>query len=118
MLVIQVLIIVVIVALALRVLLSTGPRSLALRRVLLALLGLFAVLSVLVPEVWTELAELVGVGRGTDLLLYGVTVAFLGYVTTSYLRFRALEATVTRLARRIALDEAPHPPRREGTGDK
>ena len=117
MLAIQVLIILAIVLLAVRFLPSTGQRSQAVRRVLLALLGLFAVFSVLFPETWTRLAELVGVGRGTDLLLYGLTIAFLGYVATSYVRFRALESTVTKLARRIALDEAP-PARPAAQGER
>ena len=47
------------------------------------------------------------IGRGADLILYGLVVAFLGFVVTTYKRFRAMETRYTRLARRIALDEAP-----------
>lgn len=112
MLLIQLVIVAAILLVALRFILSTGQRSQAVRRVLLLLLGVFAVLSVLFPESWTTVAQWLGVGRGTDLLLYGMVIAFLGYVATSYVRFRSLEATVTRLARRIALDEAP-PHRKE-----
>ncbi|WP_225753641.1 DUF2304 domain-containing protein [Actinotalea sp. Marseille-Q4924] len=83
-----------------------GSRHQALRRV--ALLGFiaFAAASVLFPDVWNALARIVGVGRGTDLLLYVLIIAFLGYMATSYLRFREMESQVTQLARRIALDEA------------
>jgi hypothetical protein len=105
-LLIQVIIITAIVVVGVRFLFSSGQRTQAARRILLALLGVFAVLSVLFPEVWTRLAEALGVGRGTDLLLYALTIAFLGYVATSYRRERALEANVTKLARRVALDEA------------
>ena len=82
-----------------------GARHLALRRVALIVFVLFAVASVLFPDVWNTLANLVGVGRGTDLLLYVLIIVFLGFMATSYLRFRGLEFQITQLARRIALDE-------------
>ena len=87
-----------------------GARHLALRRVALIAFVLFAVASVLFPDVWNALAHVVGVGRGTDLLLYVLIVVFLGYITTSYLRFRGLEIQITQLSRRIALDEVGRSP--------
>ena len=83
-----------------------GARHVALRRIGLLVFALFAITSVLFPDLWNWLAKLLGVGRGTDLLLYALVLAFLGYVSTSYQRFRGLETQITRLARRIALDEA------------
>ncbi|HEY3548186.1 MAG TPA: DUF2304 domain-containing protein [Propionicimonas sp.] len=83
-----------------------GARHVALRRIGLLVFSLFAITSVLFPDLWNWLARLLGVGRGTDLLLYALVLAFLGYVATSYQRFRGLETQITRLARRIALDEA------------
>ena len=76
-----------------------------MRRVALIVFVLFAVASVLFPDVWNALAKLVGVGRGTDLLLYVLIIVFLGFMATSYMRFRGLEFQITQLARRIALDE-------------
>ena len=84
-----------------------GARHLAIRRLCLLAFTGFAALSVLLPELWTQVAQRIGVGRGTDLLLYGLIVAFLGYVATSYLRFQDLQRQVTLLSRRLALDEAP-----------
>ena len=46
-----------------------------------------------------------GVGRGTDVVLYALVVAFLSFAGTTYVRFRDMETNYTRLARRIALDE-------------
>jgi hypothetical protein len=83
-----------------------GARHVALRRIGLLVFSLFAITSVVFPDLWNWLAQLLGVGRGTDLLLYALVLAFLGYVATSYQRFRGLETQITRLARRIALDEA------------
>lgn len=86
-----------------------GARHTAIRRLLLvAFVGGVGV-SVIFPQLWTMAAELLGVGRGTDLLLYATIVAFLGFVATSYLRFRDMQRQITTLTRRIALDEAHTP---------
>lgn len=104
---IQILLVVVIVAGGLSLLRAPGgARNQALRRLgVLALAG-FAVVTVLAPTTMTRLAGLVGVGRGTDLLLYGLAVAFFGYTVTSYRRNRVFEEQMTALARGIALAEA------------
>ena len=83
-----------------------GARHQAIRRLLLLAFVLLAGASLLVPQLWTTAAELLGVGRGTDLLLYLTIVTFLGFVATSYLRFRDLQRQITAMARRLALDEA------------
>ena len=84
----------------------SGARHLALRRIAIAGFAALAVLSVLFPDAWNAAARLVGVGRGTDLLLYGTIVVFLLYMVTTYRRFRAMETQITLLARRVAIDEA------------
>lgn len=109
---IQVLLIVVVVAVAARLFRSRGARSQAVRRLGLLLFAAFAVVSILFPTVWNRLAVVAGVGRGTDMVLYALVVAFLSFTVTTYLRFRDFEARYTRLARRLALDEvrgAPAP---------
>lgn len=93
----------VVVVLSLRA--PAGARHLAVRRVAVTGFAALAALSVLFPDAWNAAAEIVGVGRGTDLLLYGLIVVFLGYLVTSYRRFRDLESQITELARRLALDE-------------
>lgn len=103
---IQVLLIVVVLAVAARLFRSRGERSQALRRLGLVLFAAFAVVSILLPNVWNKIATIVGVSRGTDVVLYGLVVAFLSFTVTTYLRFRDMETRYTRLARRIALDEA------------
>jgi small membrane protein len=105
---IQILLIAAVLAIAWRLLIGSGQRTQALRRLgLLFLLGL-VIYSIIDPSnTWTNLATTLGVGRGADLILYGLVVAFLGFVVTTYKRFRDMEIRYTRLARRIALDEAP-----------
>ena len=115
---IQVLLIAVVVAVAARLFRSGGARSQAVRRLGLLLFAGFAVFSILVPGVWNRIAQLVGVGRGTDMVLYALVVAFLSYVVTTYLRFRDFEVRYTRLARRLALDEAARDFPRGGHGKR
>ncbi|MEW1958976.1 DUF2304 domain-containing protein [Kineococcus sp. NPDC059986] len=110
MLAIQVLLIAVVLVVGAVLVRSTAnARHQAVRRLLLAALVALAVASILVPTAVTSVANLVGVGRGADLLLYGLVIAFLGFVVSSYRRARHLEETVTELARRLALDEALTP---------
>jgi hypothetical protein len=107
---IQVLLIVVVLVVGVVLVRSTaGARHQAIRRLLLGALVALAVASILVPGAVTDVANAVGVGRGADLLLYGLVIAFLGFVVSSYRRSRHLEETITQLARRLALDEAVTP---------
>jgi hypothetical protein len=109
-LLIQVVLIAVVAVVVTTLFRSRGARSQAIRRVGLLLFGVFAAVSILFPSVWNRIAVTLGVGRGTDMVLYALVVAFLSYVVTSYLRFRDLETRYTKLARRVALDEAGRPP--------
>ena len=88
---------------------TADGRPQAVRRLLLLLLVLMAVTSILVPRAVTTVAAWLGVGRGTDLVLYGTVVALLGFMASSYRRARSLEARLAQLTRRLALDEAGVP---------
>ncbi|HEX2704476.1 MAG TPA: DUF2304 domain-containing protein, partial [Candidatus Lustribacter sp.] len=103
-LLIQVVLITGVLVLAARVIIGRSARTQAFRRLWLVVLAGLAIWSILFPSVWTRMAGVVGVGRGTDLVLYALVVAFLSFTVTTYLRFRELEARYTTLARRIALD--------------
>ena len=61
------------------------------------------------PEDLTKVANFVGVGRGTDLLLYGLVVAFMFTTLSSYIRFREQELRYARLARAVALQNSVKP---------
>jgi hypothetical protein len=88
---------------------GVNARHMAIRRIFLVLFAFIAALSVIFPEILSAVAHFFGVGRGTDLVLYGFIVAFLIYTATTFQRFRQMESTMTKLARRIALDEAGKP---------
>jgi hypothetical protein len=106
---IQLVLIAVVILTLFRLLRARGARPQALRRLGLMLFAAFAVVSILFPSVWNQIARIVGVGRGTDMVLYALVVAFLSFTLTTYLRFRDLETRYTTLARRLALDEAAPP---------
>jgi hypothetical protein len=63
-------------------------------------------ISVLFPNALTRVAELVGVGRGADLLLYVLVVTFMLVSVVLFRRIGALERRYTALARAVAVAEA------------
>jgi hypothetical protein len=99
----QILAVAAVAVIAFFVLRGGGARHQAVRRILLVLFVIGAGVSVFFPQVLTWLANLVGIGRGTDLLLYVMVIVFLGFAATSYRRSRQLETQITELSRKIAL---------------
>jgi hypothetical protein len=80
-----------------------GARLQAMRRVFLLLFVVGAASSVFFPQVWTLAANLLGIGRGADLLVYLLVLTFVGFVASTYRRFRQQERDITTLARALAL---------------
>ena len=62
--------------------------------------------AVLSPDTVTEVAGFVGIGRGTDLVLYVLCVAFLFVTIGLHLRLSEMHDRYVELARRLALHEA------------
>ena len=81
----------------------------AIRRLAAVAFFLFAAVSILVPDLVTQVARVLGIGRGTDLVLYALVVVFMVTQYTSAQRRRVEENNVTRLARHIAIAEAEKP---------
>lgn len=84
---------------------GSNARHLAIRRIMLVLFACIAALSIFFPGMLSSVARFFGIGRGTDLVLYGLIVSFLVYMATTYQRFRSMETTLTKLSRRIAIDD-------------
>ncbi len=90
-------------------LLLRGKRSalgLLMRRSLALGAILVGVVAVLFPGLVTEAANAVGVGRGTDLVLYLLCVTFLFVTIAQNLRMTGLQDRMVELARKQALLEA------------
>lgn len=83
-----------------------GARPLAIRRLTYGVLLMGAILAVLFPQWLSQLARWVGVGRGTDLLLYGVVLVFISHSMASKSRHAATDQRLTLLARQMAINEA------------
>ncbi|CCH77452.1 conserved membrane hypothetical protein [Nostocoides japonicum T1-X7] len=71
-------------------------------------IGLFvlAVISIVAPGITQRAATFLGVGRGTDLLLYGLVVVFTLTSMGLYFRLRESDERLRRLVRSIAINEA------------
>jgi hypothetical protein len=102
-------IVVIVVALALILSVMTGQQTHAARawkKIALVLLGVAMVVAVLFPESTNMVANAVGVGRGADLLLYVLTLAFISYALNNYLHSQRDKDVTYRLARKVALIDA------------
>jgi small membrane protein len=62
--------------------------------------------AVLFPELVSDLATLLGVGRGTDLLLYVMTIMLLTVTLTGYTEKKRAEHREARMVQALALLEA------------
>jgi len=81
-------------------------RGQARRKILAVLTVVAGVLAVLFPGILQAVADLVGVGRGSDLLLYLLAVVLIYLVGSTSVRFREQEARLVSLSREVALAEA------------
>ena len=81
-------------------------RGQARRKIVAGLTVVAGVLSVVFPGLLQDLADLTGVTRGTDLLLYALAVVIIYLVGSVSVRFREQESRLTRLTREVALTEA------------
>lgn len=65
-----------------------------------------SVAAILWPNTTRSVANAIGIGRGADLVMYcGLLATTIGFFLL-YLRFRQLEANITKLVRHIAIQEA------------
>lgn len=105
--VIQVLLIVALVLLMVGLLNQRpGARPLAIRRLSYGLMLIAAIAAVIFPEWLGWIAGLVGVGRGTDLLLYGFVLVFISHSMASKSKHAAEDQRFTMLARKVAISNA------------
>jgi hypothetical protein len=81
-------------------------RGQARRKILAGLTIVVGVLAVIFPGLAQWGADLVGVVRGTDLLLYVLALVLIYLVGSTSVRFREQETRLVRLARQVALAEA------------
>ena len=76
------------------------PKTLSLAG---AVVWLLATLFILRPELTMRVADLLGIGRGADLVLYVFVIFFILVSFYFYGRFRVLESQMTEVVRHIAI---------------
>lgn len=104
---IQILLVLAVVALLFLFVRSSGAVYVqASKRIALVLFALANIYAVMRPDDLTTVARLLGVGRGTDLVLYALVVAFMAGMFSFYQRFRIVDRRYTELARTVAIREA------------
>lgn len=81
-------------------------RAVAWTMLLVCVFGEFLVLA---PDVSNDIAHILGVGRGADLILYCFIVVSLGLILNLHLRLHAMNEDTTALARTIAMLTARPP---------
>ena len=94
-----------------------GVRVQAGKRVALVAFAVLNVYAVLRPDDVTWVANRLGVGRGTDLVLYALVAAFVFGMLNFYLRYREMDRRFTELARTLAIREAEIVNRERGVLD-
>jgi len=82
---------------------SIGSRSKAVRTILLFSFPSVIGFSILFPQVWQSMADVLGVDRGVDLLLYVTVLTLITYIGYSFGKFRYLEKRIATLVRELAL---------------
>jgi hypothetical protein len=74
-----------------------------------------AAVAIAVPNLVQKVAELLGIGRGADVVLYLFVLAFLWVSFFFYSRCLRLEREITDLTRHLAIRDATRVPRPEDT---
>jgi small membrane protein len=78
------------------------------------LLSAVAIYFIWNPGVTTLLARILGIGRGADLMMYFFFVFVIFQLIVLHVKQRSQMMALTQLARRIAIDEARVPEKRDG----
>jgi len=75
-----------------------------LDRIVYLVCAAVGIVLVIDPKLSSDIANLLGIGRGADLLFYLFIIASLFYAVATRLRLRRIERQITQLVRQNALD--------------
>ena len=84
---------------------SIGSRSKAIRTLLLFAFPSMVGYSILFPETWQSIANILGIDQGADLLLYITVLTLVTYIGYSFAKFRYLEKRIAVLVQVISLKQ-------------
>ena len=84
-------------------------RSIFLDRLIVLLIGMVGIIAIMFPQLTVRVANVLGVGRGTDLTIYlGLTGLSFVYLLL-YSKLRTLESRLTDLARFETIAHSQNP---------
>ena len=105
--IIQGLLVLVAVVLLAKVAASDASHTIKAGQKLIAvLLVVLMVVAVMYPELVSMIAQSVGIGRGTDLLIYALCCVCLWYGFSRYANVQRERVVIDRIARRVAINDA------------
>lgn len=78
-----------------------------------AFIWLAATVAILRPELTIRVAGFLGIGRGADLVLYFLVIAYLISIFYIYQRFQKMESKISELVRYITLQNVHEPQTRD-----
>ena len=67
-------------------------------------------LIVWVPSVTTSLAQILGIGRGADLIIYSAIIIIFYLIFRIYVKFEDMERQITQIVQTVALKKLPKKP--------
>jgi len=91
---------------------------LLVKRLIAFFMSCLLLLLIVFPDISTRAANIVGVGRGTDLIFYLSNFFFLFLIIGLWQRTIALTATITKLSRAIALQNPDKPTEKDDKADQ
>jgi hypothetical protein len=89
-------------------------RAIAMR----SLVWITALVAILYPRLASDVANLVGIARGSNLVLYTLCLAFLMTTFFAYSRYVQLRGEITQLVRHLAIREAIQGQPKSDDGDQ
>jgi len=84
----------------------TTSKTQAYKKLVLVIFIISAIVVVIFPEISTSFAHLLGIGRGADLLLYGLTIVVIFQLLNNYIKDKEEQKRIVVLSRKIAILEA------------
>lgn len=107
---IQIILIIGLAVPAVIILLPTkGARGLAIRRLTMLGILLGGIVAVMFPSLTDTIARTLGVGRGADLVLYGLLIVFVSYTLSTSAHLRRVDRQISELTRELAVARAEPP---------
>ena len=85
-------------------------RTLVADRLIYLLFAALGIVLALAPDLSTLVANLIGIGRGTDLLLYGFVLFSLFHFAALASQLRSMQRQITALTRALAIQGARDAP--------